>query len=452
VNILKKVILAALFNSLYFSAFAQALVTHGDFILRGTALVQYQGNETNVTIPANLGITEIAEGTFSMSYIETVIIPEGVKILRTRSFTHGYKLRSVTIPASVTSIEEVVFAGYSHLQEIVIHPNNRNYVVEGGVLYNASKTTILYVLPGKTGSFTVSNSVVKIASCAFDNSALTSVAIPASVTSIESDAFDCSSLSEISVNLNNSNYTSVDRVLYNKAKTAFIHIPGNLTGAVSIPAGVTSIEDYAFYGRTGLTSLTIPASVTGIGDNVFYGCTDLRQIIVEQNNKNYVSADGVLYTADKTTLIKFPAEKTGSYTIPLSVTSIAGFAFHGCTGLISITIPASVTSIENYAFYGCTGLISITIPASVTGIGGSAFSGCTGLTSLTIPASVTSIAYYAFSGCTGLTMVTFTGTISSANFSSSFPFPGDLRAKYLAAGGGAGTYSRTAGSNTWTKQ
>ena len=94
-----------------------------------------------------------------------------------------------------------------------------------------------------------------------------------------------------------------------------------------------------------------------------------------------------------------------SLTIPSSVTSIGNEAFHGCCGLTSLVIPSGVTSIGDEAFYGCSGLINLTIPSSVTRIGWSAFEGCSGLTSLTIPSSVTSIGNYAFEGCSGLTSI-----------------------------------------------
>ncbi len=182
--------------------------------------------------------------------------------------------------------------------------------------------------------------------------------------------------------------------------------------SVTIPDSVTSIGDYAFYGCTGLTSVTIPDSVTSIGDCAFYGCTGLPAITVSADNPSYSSDSfGVLYNKSKTELIQYPIGNTRtSFTIPDSVTSIYMYAFYNCTGLTSVAIPDSVTSIGEGAFYYFTGLTSVTIPDSVTSIGSSAFYGCTGLTSVTIPDSVTSIGDYAFYNCTGLTDCYYHGT------------------------------------------
>ena len=88
-----------------------------------------------------------------------------------------------------------------------------------------------------------------------------------------------------------------------------------------------------------------------------------------------------------------------SVTIPNSVTSIGDTAFSGCSGLASVNIPGSVTSIGACAFEECSGLTSVTIGNGVTSIGGMAFYGCSELTSVTIPDSVTSIGVWAFDGC-----------------------------------------------------
>ena len=137
------------------------------------------------------------------------------------------------------------------------------------------------------------------------------------------------------------------------------------------------LDDYVFYGCSGLTSLTIPSSVTKIGKYAFYGCSGLT-----------------------------------SLTIPSSVTEIGDYAFYGSSGLTSLTIPSSVTKIGDYAFYGSSGLTSLTIPSSVTKIGDYAFYGSSGLTSLTIPSSVTWICNYAFEGCSGLTSLTIPPTLT----------------------------------------
>ena len=107
------------------------------------------------------------------------------------------------------------------------------------------------------------------------------------------------------------------------------------------------LGDYAFYGCSGLTSLTLPSSVTKIGCYALFNCIGLT-----------------------------------SLTLPSSVTEIGEHAFLNCRGLTNFTIPSGVTKIGAGAFFCCYGLISLTIPSSVTAIGSGAFNGCSGLTSI----------------------------------------------------------------------
>jgi hypothetical protein len=124
----------------------------------------------------------------------------------------------------------------------------------------------------------------------------------------------------------------------------------------------------------------------------------------------------------------------------------------------AVNIPAKiqnlpVTEIGNTAFSNNSSITSVTIPNGVTSIGSNAFDLCNQLTNITIPASVTKISANAFRFCTKLTSVTFGGSIPSSGFhANAFNGLGDIRDKYLAAGGGAGTYTRPNGeSTTWTK-
>lgn len=62
-------------------------------------------------------------------------------------------------------------------------------------------------------------------------------------------------------------------------------------------------------------------------------------------NPAYSSKDGVLFDKHQTTLVQYPGDLVGSYTVPNSVTSIGVHAFSQCYTLTSVTIPNSVTNI-----------------------------------------------------------------------------------------------------------
>ena len=305
---------------------------------------------------------------------ETVVIPDtidgkSVTSIGRRAFEGCTNLKSITIPNSVTEMGRRAFSGCSSLTGIAIP-----------------------------------DSVTEIGKYAFDGcKSLTSITIPDGVTSIGDGAFyNCSSLTEIKVASENSNYVSVNGVLYNKDKTTIICYPAGKKGNnYKIPDGVTKVDSSAFIGCSSLTSITIPNSVTEIGYSVFEGCTNLKSITIP----NGVTSIGDSAFEDCTSLT--------SITIPNGVTSIGDSAFEGCTSLTSITIPNSVTSIGFGAFIGCSSLTSITIPDSVTCIGDSAFNGCTSLTSITIPDSVTSIGESAFSGCSSLASITIPDSVMS---------------------------------------
>ena len=345
-------------------------------------------NLTGVTIPDS--VTNIGERAFSgCSSLTSVTIPDGVTIIGDSAFNGCSGLKSVTIPDSVTTIGKAAFYNCTNLASVTIGSGVTS--IGPSTFYGCTNLT----------SVTIGNNVASIGSFAFSScSSLTSVVIPNSVTNICKASFGgCSGLTTFIVETDNPSYKHVSGLLVTKDGKALVE---GVNGEVMIPNGVTTIRDWAFDGRGGLKSVSIPNSVGAIGRCAFTGCGGLMSIMVDAENANYQSVNGLLLSKDGATLI---VGVNGDVAIPEGVTSIGDGAFAGRTNLTGVTIPDSVTNIGERAFSSCNGLVSVTIPKGVMSIGDWAFYHCTNLTGVTIPDSVTNIDSRAFFGCKNLASV-----------------------------------------------
>ena len=105
----------------------------------------------------------------------------------------------------------------------------------------------------------------------FSNSQITSVTIPENVIGVTAMAFkDCSNLSEVNVIDENSKFSSIDGILYNKEKTKLVYYPfAKSTNEISLPNTITEIGEYCFYNNINLTTFDF-SNILKIDEYAFY--------------------------------------------------------------------------------------------------------------------------------------------------------------------------------------
>ena len=152
------------------------------------------------------------------------------------------------------------------------------YSAVDGVLYNKTQTQLVQVSASRTGEFRVPSTVTTINGASFNGcNSLSIVNIPSSVTTIITPTFyNCSAA--INVDANNTAYSSIDGVLFDKQQTSILHAPYSLSGNYNIPSTVTTIGYAVFYNCSELTSISIPENIKSIVSNVFNGCRKLNLI------------------------------------------------------------------------------------------------------------------------------------------------------------------------------
>ena len=171
--------------------------------------------------------------------------------------------------------------------------------------------------------------------------------------------------------------------------------------SITIPNGVTQIENMAFSNCSQLTEVILPESLTEMSESMFGECKSLASIVIPK---------GISIIARNSF---WNCENLVSVSLPENLHVINAYAFFGCKSLETIEFPSSVTEIQTNAFSGCSSLKAITIPESLTTITQSAFNSCSSLTSIIIPKNVTSIERYAFQNCTSLASVLILGDLTN---------------------------------------
>ena len=203
----------------------------------------------SVVIPAS--VTDFGDYIFSdCNELQYVTFSNGITKVLTKDgrwFSRCKKLKKITIPKSLGNIDfgRICRECYS-LEMIEIDSDNQAYLAIDGIVYDKSRTKVLYCPQGFKGELIIPDGITSIEGGAFLGcSKLEAISIPESVTTIESHAFENSGLK-----------------------------------SVVIPGSVETIE-YCAFANSGLKSVVIPGSVKTIEESVFSCCTELKKVIIK---------------------------------------------------------------------------------------------------------------------------------------------------------------------------
>ena len=316
------------------------------------------------------------------SKLETLELPENISEVGVHAFASCIKLENATVKA----LGRYAFVNCSGLKSVTIQGN-----VSDIPEYAFSNCSSL-------NGVVISDGVQKIDAFAFNScKALTKVDLPDSIIEMSSSSFqNCSSLEEL--NINSSKYRNQGKVVYSSDFKNLLFCLPTIEGEVTIPEGVTSICEEAFYNCNKMTQVTIPDSVTEIGDRCFKGCTSLESASLSDN----ISSLGMSVFQGCSSL--------KSARLPKNLTVIPASMFASCSNLEEFNIPENVTEIGNSAFQQCFKIQNISLPESITTIGKEAFWGCKAMEVLTIPKSVVTMGKDVWGATTALKHIFYGGT------------------------------------------
>lgn len=381
------------------------------------------GRTGTYTVPE--GTTALGESAFDVSKIDELILPSTLQRIEARALNALRNITEITIPASVTYIDEEYGSNFSNcdsLVNILVEEENDTYYDQNGILYQKNGDILLkyaagrkeknvtidagavaaYAFQGNQGleSVIFAPGIERIGAEAFFYSGITTVTLPASLQMIEYRVFYGCPLSDVTytgtmaewnnVEIDSSVYQlflmdirCADGTLYQQEMSGSLGegITYTLTsdGLLNV-YGAGSWEDRPFQNNEYVKRVILDSDVTEIGMLAFLGCANLKSIEIPKTVTSI--GNSALSACNNLTDIYYEgsAEEWDTISVGFNNEILNNvnkfFYWNGWKKLSNIlTLPKMLTTIESEAFAGLTNVDAVRISGNVTEIADDAFAG-----------------------------------------------------------------------------
>lgn len=360
-----------------YNLYNSSYIISDDFIVKAGVATKYTGNKSIVVVPE--GVTELAPCLFwDNQVIEEVILPDTLVNISGDTFYNSSNLRKVNIPKNVKFMGNNPFAGCPNI-EVINESPYFNFV--DGILYNRDFTRLIYYpISKKDDRYEIKEGCRILGKHSFylcDN--LKEVVIPSSIIKLENNPFSgCTKINLV----NKSDYYHIDdSVIYDKDYSSVIGCLNSINTDCLVLKDVKRICRNSFWNCKGIRKIVLPKTLESIGYNPFVSCSNIE---FESSSENYMVYDNVLYTADKSKLVCYPAKYAiGDIYLPDEVITLERGAFSGCDRMTNIHLH-NVSIISKTCFTNCNSLERVYCSDLVTYIGEWAFAHCANLKELSV--------------------------------------------------------------------
>ncbi len=370
----------------------------------GKELVQAPlGAGTRLSIPE--GIETIRSGAVRGSEaLKEVVFPASLKHIGSYAFYDTTNLQSLTLPEALETIGHSAFGQFgvsvntaSPVRSVEIGPNvqwigydafnafpiasftvsslNEYYSAKNGHLLNKSGTVFVQAAYTYKGELEIPSGVNHLSFHSLNMcDSITGLVLPDSVVSMDEyiglpdsmtalsvgrglacwdNISDTYYLEDVKISTENPYFILQDGCIYSRDLTV-LYANLNKAATLTVADTVTTIEETAFAPKNGynetLTEISLPATVDYLSGELFLGCRALQSVVIHEDNPDYVSSDGMIYTKNGVSLILCPQGKTGTVSVKVGTATIWRYAFGGQQQASRIVIPEGVTNIRKGNF------------------------------------------------------------------------------------------------------